>query len=73
MIYLTLFYDGIYLILLCFFYVIKEGEIYGAPKRRKRQRNYSNYVELMINLVDEEPTRFEEALKLKEWMQDMIK
>ena len=62
MIYLTLFYDGIYLILLCFLYVIKV-ERYGAPEGRKRQRKYSNYVELTINLVDEEPTSFEEDLK----------
>ena len=41
--------------------VIKESEIYGAPKESKRQRIYPNYVPLMRNLVDEEPTSFEEA------------
>ena len=43
--------------------VINEAKIYGAPEGRKRQRKYSNYVELTINLIDEEPTSFEEALK----------
>ena len=34
----------------------------------KRLRVHSNYVALMCNLVDEEPTCFEEASKKKEWM-----
>ena len=53
--------------------VIKGVERYGAPKGRKIQKIYSNYVALMRNLVDEKPTCFKEALKKKEWMQDMIK
>ena len=53
--------------------VIKEAKRYGAPEGSKRQRIYSNYVEVMRNLVDEEPTCFEEASKKKESMQAMIK
>ena len=53
--------------------IIQEVEIYGAPEGRKRQRLYSNYVALMCNLVDEEPTSFEEATKNKEWMDVMVK
>ena len=53
--------------------VIKEVESYGAPEGSKRQRIYSNYVELMRNLVNEEPTCFEYASKKKEWIQAMIK
>ena len=53
--------------------VIKEVERYDALEGSKSQRIYSNYVALMSNLVDEEPTCFEEALKKKEWMQAMIK
>ena len=53
-------------------HVIKEAEIYGAPKGSNRQIIHSNYVALMSNLVDEEPTCFEEASKKKEWMQAMI-
>ena len=53
--------------------VIKEVERYGAPKGRKIQRIHSNYVALMSNIVDEEPTCFKEASNKKEWMQAMIK
>ena len=52
--------------------IIKEAKRYGAPKGSKRQRIYYNYVALMCNLVDEEPTCFEEASKKKEWMDAMI-
>ena len=52
--------------------IIKEAEIYGALEGSKRQRIYSNYVAVMSNLVDEEPTCFDKALKKKEWMQSMI-
>ena len=53
--------------------VIKEVERYGAPKGIKRQRIHSNYVALMRNLVDEEPTCFEESSKGKEWMDSVTK
>ena len=33
--------------------IIQEVEIYGAPEGSKRPRLYSNYVELMCNLVHE--------------------
>ena len=52
--------------------IIREAERYGAPEGSKRQRIYSNYVALMSNLVDEEPTCFEVASKKKEWMKAMI-
>ena len=52
--------------------IIQEAERYGAPEGRKRPRVHSNYVVLMCNLVDEEPTCFEEASKKKEWMDAMI-
>ena len=40
--------------------VIKEAKRYGALEGSKIQRIYLNYVALMRNLVDEEPTCFEE-------------
>ena len=52
--------------------IIQEEEGYGALEGRERLRIHSNYVELMCNLVDEEPTCFEEASKKKEWMDAMI-
>ena len=39
--------------------IIQEAEIYGAPEGSKRPRLYSKYVELMCNIVHEEPTCFE--------------
>ena len=53
--------------------IIREVEIYGAPKGKKRQRIYSSYVALMCNLVNEEATSFEDASKNKECMDSMIK
>ena len=46
--------------------IIQEAEIYGALEGSKRPRLFFNYVALMCNLVDEEPTCFEEASKKKE-------
>ena len=57
--------------------VIQDAEKYGAPKgtlsESKRPSSYSNYVALMCNLIDEEPTCFEEATKKKEWMDSILK
>ena len=52
--------------------IIQEVERYGAQEGRKILRLYSNYVALMCNLVDEEPTCFEKASNKKEWMDVMI-
>ena len=41
--------------------IIQEVEIYGAPEGSKRLRLQSNYIALMCNLIDEEPTCFQEA------------
>ena len=39
--------------------IILEAERHGALEGSKRPRLYSNYVSLMYNLVDYEPTCFE--------------
>ena len=52
--------------------IIQEAERYHAPEGSKRLRLQSNYVALICNLVDEEPTCFEEASNKKEWMDAMI-
>ena len=52
--------------------IIREAKRYGAPEASKRQRIYSNYVALTGNLIDEEPTCFEEDSNKKEWMKAMI-
>ena len=50
--------------------IIREAEIYGAPEGSTRERNkpkiFSNYVALMCNLVDQEPTSHEEVVHKKE-------
>ena len=43
--------------------IIREVERYGAPEGSKIPRLYSNYATLICNLVNEEPTCFEEASK----------
>jgi hypothetical protein len=55
--------------------LIQDAGKYGAPegssRESKRPRPYSSYVALMCNLVEEEPTCFEEAMKKKEWLDAM--
>ena len=56
--------------------VIEEAEIIGVPegtiRERKKPKPYPSYVALMCNLVDIEPTCFEEAIKQKEWIDAMV-
>ena len=55
--------------------IIQEAEKYGAPegstRTRKRSKPYSNYVALMCDLVDQEPTNYEEAAQKEEWVEEM--
>ena len=55
--------------------IIREAERYGAPegstRERKKPKTFSNYVALMCDLVDQEPTNFEEAVQKKEWVEAM--
>ena len=39
---------------------------------RKKPKTFSNYVALMCNLVDQEPTSYEEASHKKEWVEAMM-
>ena len=55
--------------------IIREEERYGAPegstRERKKPKTFSNYVALMCDLVDQEPTNYEEAVQKKEWKEAM--
>ena len=55
--------------------IIQEAERYGAPKGStrisKKPKTFSNYVALMCDLVDEEPTSHEEYVQKKEWVEAM--
>jgi U3 small nucleolar RNA-associated protein 14 len=46
--------------------LIQDGEKYGVPegttRQVKRPKPFSSYTTLMCNLLDEEPTCFEEAI-----------
>ena len=55
--------------------LIQDGEKYGIPegttRQVKRPKPFSSYTALMCNLLDEEPTCFEEAIQKKEWADAM--
>jgi hypothetical protein len=50
---------------------IQDGEKYGVPKGTSRQvkrpKPFSSDTALMCNLLNEEPTCFEEAIQKKKW------
>jgi hypothetical protein len=56
--------------------LIQDGEKYGVPKGTSRQvkrpKTFSSYMALMCDLLDEEPTCFEEAIQKKEWVDAMM-
>ena len=55
--------------------IIQEGEKYGSPegstRKSKRSKSFSNYVALMCDIVDQEPTSDEESIQNKEWVEAM--
>jgi hypothetical protein len=55
--------------------LIQDGEKYGVPegtsRQVKRPKPFSSYMALMCDLLDEEPTYFEEAIQKKEWVDAM--
>jgi hypothetical protein len=42
-------------------------------RQSKKPKPFSNYVALMCDFVDKEPTCFEEAIQKKEWMNAMTR
>jgi hypothetical protein len=55
--------------------LIQDGEKYGAPEGTMRQvkkpKPFSSYMALMCDLLEKEPTCFEEAIQKKEWADAM--
>jgi hypothetical protein len=55
--------------------LIQDGEKYGVPERTtrhvKRPKPFSSYMALMCDLLEKEPTLFEEAIQKKEWVDAM--
>ena len=56
--------------------IICEVESYVAPegihRERKREKTYNSYVALLCDIIDKEPSTYEEATKNKEWKDEMI-
>jgi hypothetical protein len=57
--------------------LIQDGEKYGAPEGTMRQvkkpKPFSNYMALMCDLLEKEPTCFKESIQEKEWAYAMTK
>jgi U3 small nucleolar RNA-associated protein 14 len=55
--------------------LIQDGEKYGAPEGTMRQvkkpKPFSSYMAFMCDLIEKEPTCFEEAIQKKEWADAM--
>jgi hypothetical protein len=55
--------------------LIQYGEKYRAPEGTMRQvkkpKPFSSYMALMCDLIEKEPTCFEEAIQKKEWADAM--
>jgi hypothetical protein len=55
--------------------IIQDGEKYGGPEGTMRQvkkpNPFSSYMALMCDLIEKEPTCFEEAIQKKEWANGM--
>ena len=56
--------------------IIQDAEKYGAPdgsfRESKRPRPYSSYVTLLSDIIDGEPTSYEDDTKKKEWKDVMV-
>ena len=55
--------------------IIQEVEIYGAregsTRVSKKPKTFFNYVDLMCDLVDQEPSNYKEVVQKKEWVEAM--
>jgi hypothetical protein len=55
--------------------LIQYGEKYGVPqgttRQVKRPKPFSSYMALMCDLLEKEPTYFEESIQMKEWADAM--
>ena len=46
----------------------KYGALEGSIRVRKRSKPFPSYVAFMCDLVDQEPTNYEEVVQKKEWV-----
>ena len=56
--------------------LLREAKRYGTLERihseRKRENPYNSYVALLCDIIDREPSTYEEAIEKKEWKDAMI-
>ena len=56
--------------------IIQEAEKYtaleGSTRVSKKPKPFSNHVALMCDLVDQEPTSYEEVVQKKDWVESMM-
>ena len=56
--------------------IIQDVKIYGVPeenlRERKRTRSYCNYVALLCDFIDKEPSKYVEVVEWKELKDAMI-
>ena len=56
--------------------LLQEEESYGTPKGRHRQRKrenpYNIYVDLLCDIIDKEPSTYEQVAEKKEWKDAMM-
>ena len=56
--------------------IIQDAEKYGAPngslRESKRPSTYSSYVALLSDIIDAEPSSFEESVEKKVWKHAML-
>ncbi len=56
--------------------IIHEAERFGTPEgsseQSKKPKPFSSYLALICDLVDQEPSCFEEAVQKKEWVEAMM-
>jgi hypothetical protein len=57
--------------------IIQDGEKYGAPEGTMRQvkkpKSFSSYMALTCDLLEKDPTCFEESIQKKEWEDAMTR
>jgi hypothetical protein len=57
--------------------LIQDAERYGFPEEehraRKRTRFHTSYVALLCDIMNKEPSIYEEAVEKKEWKDAMVK
>jgi hypothetical protein len=51
----------------------KYGALEGTMRQRKKPEPFSSYIPLMCDLIEKEPTCFEESIQKKEWVDAMTK